>query len=103
MLAFSANIFKASSLVIFLYSETKSNTLPPLSHPKHLNICFSGLTIKEGVFSPWKGQQALKLLPCLLNETYSEIMLTISDLFLISSQTFWLVILSPYLLLCDAQ
>jgi len=52
VLAFSANIFKASSLVIFLYSETKSNTLPPLSHPKHLNICLSGLTIKEGVFSP---------------------------------------------------
>jgi len=29
----------------------KVKTLPALPHPKHLKICRSGLTLKEGVFS----------------------------------------------------
>ena len=37
----------------------KSKILPPLPQPKHFQICLSGETIKEGVFSLWKGQQAL--------------------------------------------
>ena len=37
---------------------TKLNTLPPRPHPKHLKICFAGLTVNEGVFSAWKGHSA---------------------------------------------
>ena len=28
---------------------------PPFPQPKHLKICLSGETEKEGVFSEWKG------------------------------------------------
>ena len=42
---------------------TNLNTSPATPQPKHLKIPFSGLTINEGVFSVWKGQQHLKFLP----------------------------------------
>ena len=47
-------------------------------HPKHLKICFVGETINDGVFSPWNGQHAQKLLPFLLRGIYLEITSTIS-------------------------
>jgi phosphoglycolate phosphatase-like HAD superfamily hydrolase len=38
---------------------TKVTASPPLPQPKHLKRPFDGLTLKLGVFSLWKGQQAL--------------------------------------------
>ena len=38
-------------------------TLPPSPQPKHLKICISGLTVKEGVFSGWKGHKPTKRPP----------------------------------------
>ena len=43
--------------------------LPALPQPKHLKICFEGLTEKDGVFSLWKGQHAMKLRPPFLRVT----------------------------------
>jgi hypothetical protein len=34
----------------------KFTAFPPFPHPKHLKIPFDGETVKEGVFSLWKGQ-----------------------------------------------
>jgi len=35
----------------------KPNASPPTPHPKQWKIPFLGLTMKEGVFSMWKGQR----------------------------------------------
>jgi hypothetical protein len=37
----------------------KEKISPPLLQPKQWNICFEGLTMKEGVFSEWNGQRPL--------------------------------------------
>jgi len=54
----SASIRTASGKVAFSFAITKLNTLPPRPQPKHLKICLLGLTVKEGVFSLWKGHSA---------------------------------------------
>ena len=45
---------------------TKPKTSPAFPQPKHLKICFCGLTLKEGVFSAWKGQRATRFRPARL-------------------------------------
>ncbi len=55
------------------YSIRNWKTLPPLPQPKHLKMPLSGVTKKEGVFSLWKGQQALKFLPFLVKAMRSPI------------------------------
>ena len=37
----------------------KPKASPPTPQPKQWKIPFLGLTMKEGVFSPWKGQRPL--------------------------------------------
>ena len=37
----------------------KVTALPALPHPKHLKMPLLGETENEGVFSLWKGQQAM--------------------------------------------
>jgi hypothetical protein len=60
-------------------------TFPPFQQPKHLNICFVGETIKDGVFSLWKGQHQEKLLPAFFSGTYLLIISTMSAEFSTSS------------------
>ncbi|OPZ89733.1 MAG: hypothetical protein BWY73_01448 [candidate division TA06 bacterium ADurb.Bin417] len=38
---------------------TKEMESPPAPQPKQWKMPFSGVTMKEGVFSPWNGQIAL--------------------------------------------
>src|SRR5438128_4408972 len=53
-------------------------TLPPSPQPKQWNIWREGLTMKEGVFSEWKGQRPLKFCPALLSERWALTTSTIS-------------------------
>src|SRR2546428_8069363 len=56
-------------------------TLPPSPQPKQWNIWREGLTMKEGVFSEWKGQRPLKFCPALLSERWALTTSTISARF----------------------
>ena len=53
-------------------------TFPPSPQPKQWNIWREGLTMKEGVFSEWKGQRPLKFCPPLLSERWALMTSTIS-------------------------
>src|SRR3989454_933740 len=53
-------------------------TLPPSPQPKQWNIWREGLTMKEGVFSEWKGQRPLKFCPALPSERWALTTSTIS-------------------------
>ena len=68
---------------------TNENTSPPVPQaPKQCQLCRSAETMKEGVFSLWKGQFALKLRPVRFSWTYWPTTSTISSRALISSTSF---------------
>ena len=59
---------------------TKLKTSPPVAQaPKQRHVCRSGFTMKDGVFSVWNGQSALKLRPFFFNSTEAEINSTMSN------------------------
>src|SRR6056297_1766022 len=84
--ALGANIRRASTKLTPSISIIKVITSPPLPELKQCQICFSGDTIKEGVFSRLKGDEAEKLAPTGLSWTYSFITSTISKRDFISSE-----------------
>jgi hypothetical protein len=47
----------------------KAKASPPTPHPKHLKMPLCGLTLKEGVFSEWKGQSPFQFSPAGLRRT----------------------------------
>ena len=47
----------------------KPTACPALLQPKHLNMPLLGDTVKEPVFSSWKGQRPIKFAPRFLSET----------------------------------
>ena len=42
---------------------TKLKTSPPRPQPKHFQESRAGVTVNEGVFSPWNGHRPLKVVP----------------------------------------
>ena len=44
-------------------SMTKLKMSPPRPQPKHFHVSRDGVTVKDGVFSPWNGQRPLKVVP----------------------------------------
>jgi len=38
---------------------TKEKTSPPSPHPKHFHDSRLGVTVNDGVFSPWNGHRPL--------------------------------------------
>ena len=52
----SANWAKASGNSIPSFFIRNPKISPPKPQPKQCQICLSGLTIKEGSLSEWKGQ-----------------------------------------------
>src|SRR6056297_776238 len=85
--ALGANIRRASTKLTPSISIIKVITSPPLPELKQCQICFSGDTIKDGVFSRLKGDRAEKFDPAGFKFTYSRITSTISKRDFISSET----------------
>src|SRR5712692_1624891 len=75
---FSATMRRASENSHFSMSITKLYTSPPLPHPKQQKICLIGETVKDGVFSWWKGHNPLKSFPVFFKRTYSPTTRTMS-------------------------
>jgi hypothetical protein len=42
---------------------TKLKTSPPSPQPKHFQESRLGVTVNDGVFSPWNGHRPLKVVP----------------------------------------
>src|SRR6056297_1447688 len=76
--ALGAKMRKASTKLTPSISIIKVITSPPLPELKQCQICFSGDTIKDGVFSRLKGDRAEKLDPAGFRLIYSRIISTIS-------------------------
>src|SRR4030095_1079641 len=57
-------------------------TSPPAPQPKQWKRPFSSLTVRDGVFSEWKGHKPLYSLPVLRRETYCPTTETIDALFI---------------------
>ncbi len=52
---------------------TKLNRSPPRPQPKHFQLSRAGVTVNEGVFSPWNGHSPLYDAPALRSCTVSPI------------------------------
>jgi len=52
---------------------TKLKMSPPRPQPKHFQLSRAGVTVNDGVFSPWNGHRPLKLAPALRSWTLSPI------------------------------
>ena len=63
------------------------NTSPPAPQPKQWKKARSSLTLKDGVFSSWKGHRPTWLRPVLRNETWIEISSTMLTRERISDRT----------------
>lgn len=77
--AFLLILWRHPEKSILSISLIKAKIVSSFPQPKHLKICLAGETIKEGVFSLWKGQHPAKLLPALLSGRY---FITISTIYL---------------------
>ena len=60
---------------------------PPRPQPKHFHVSRVGVTVNEGVFSPWKGQRPLKVVPAFLSGTVSPMNSTMSSFSLMVAAT----------------
>ena len=58
---------------------------PCSPHPKQCHVSRSGVTMKEGVFSPWKGQSPFETLPARFSATVSPTISRTGSLDLISA------------------
>src|SRR6059058_845577 len=65
----------------------KPNASPPTPQPKQWKIPFLGLTVKEGVFSPWNGQSPFQFTPAFFRFTKRPTRSTMSMPARISSST----------------
>ena len=85
--AMRANSRTASGKVSLSWRMMKAKASPPTPQPKHLKMPLRGLTLKDGVFSAWKGQSPFQFSPAGLNRTTRPISSTMSRLARIWSQT----------------
>ena len=77
----------ASGKSIESRSMTKLKTSPPRPQPKHFQVSRAGVTVNDGVFSPWKGHSPLYEAPALRSWTVSPIRSTRLIFCLISAAT----------------
>ena len=68
-------------------SMTKLKMSPPRPQPKHFHVSREGVTVKDGVFSPWNGQRPLKVVPAFLSWTVSPMRSTMSSFSLMVAAT----------------
>ena len=88
---FSASVLSASPKSSFSCRITKEKASPPVEQaPKQCQLCRSGLTTNDGVFSEWNGHRALKLRPAFCSGTYPDTTSTMSSLAFMSSTTLML-------------
>jgi hypothetical protein len=50
---------------------TNENTSPPRPQPKHFQESRPGVTVNDGVVSPWNGHRPLKVVPAFFSWTVS--------------------------------
>ena len=60
---------------------------PPSPQPKHFHESRAGVTVNDGVFSPWNGQRPLYVEPAFFSWTVSPTTSTTLSLVLISAAT----------------
>src|SRR6188768_2316839 len=60
---------------------------PPRPHPKQCQVSRCGVTTNDGVFSPWKGQRPLYVVPAFFRLTVSPTTSTTESLFFTSAAT----------------
>jgi hypothetical protein len=75
---------------------TKLKMSPPLPQPKHFHVSRAGVTVNDGVFSPWNGHSPLKEAPAFLSWTLSPISSARSSFCLISAATPTDVVEAPF-------
>jgi hypothetical protein len=63
------------------------NTSPPTPQPKQWKMPFFGLTMNDGVFSPWNGQRPFQFTPALRRFTNRPMRSTMSTPARMSSRT----------------
>src|SRR5512138_3585191 len=85
MPARSASAWSASGNATLSISIRNAKTSPPLLQPKQCQICRSGLTVKDGVFSAWNGQSPFQVRPARRSGTRSPITCAMSIAFRTSS------------------
>ena len=68
-------------------SMTKLKMSPPRPQPKHCQRSRVGVTVNEGVFSPWNGQRPLNVVPAFLSWTVSPMSSTMSSFSLMVAAT----------------
>ena len=61
--AFAASVRSASGKVTPSRCMTNENMSPPRPQPKHFQDSRAGVTVNDGVFSPWNGHRPLKVVP----------------------------------------
>src|SRR4029079_9963033 len=66
---------------------TKLKMSPPSPQPKHFHDSRAGVTVKDGVFSPWKGHRPLNVEPAFFSWTVSPTTSTTVSLFFTSAAT----------------
>jgi len=66
---------------------TKPKTSPPTPQPKQWKMPFLGLTMNDGVFSPWKGQRPFQFTPAFFRLTKRPTRSTMSTAARMSSST----------------
>src|SRR5215212_1514607 len=87
MPALAARAFSASGNDRPSRFITKLKTSPPSPQPKHFHESRAGVTVNDGVFSPWNGQRPLYVVPAFLSWTVSPTTSTTLSLFLTSAAT----------------
>src|SRR6478735_5580547 len=85
--AFAARTLSASGNVRLSRFMTKLKMSPPSPHPKHFQESRAGVTVNDGVFSPWKGQRPLYVAPAFFKLTVSPTTSTTVSLFFTSAAT----------------
>ena len=68
-------------------SITNENTSPPSWQPKHFQESRLGVTVNDGVFSPWNGHSPLKVVPAFFSCTVSPTTSTMFSRLLTSAAT----------------
>src|SRR6266566_4123238 len=85
--AFVARTLRASGKDNPSRFMTKLKMSPPSPHPKHFHESRTGVTVNDGVFSPWKGHRPLYVAPAFFSWTVSPTTSTTLSLFLTLAAT----------------
>src|SRR6478752_1580157 len=85
--AFAARTLRASGNDRPSRFMTKLKMSPPSPQPKHFHDSRPGVTVNEGVFSPWNGHRPLYVVPAFFSWTVSPTTSTTPSLLLTSAAT----------------